>query len=501
MSTTTTANGWALEVVRGKDTGRRYALRPGEMVLGSKPGGPSAIDLADQEADSPRRMAPQQAKIECRTQGVTLTDLESPGGTFVNRQRILPGQARALQGGDVIQVGAVQLKVVADAAPATPSASSPPAAAKPSAPQPPPLPTPSRPSPPPVSAQFAKTGAFLFNLKSGATCRSWDDFLTISAQRWSDLRDELISGRLAAFLASIGRSELSPDPNLPGTPDERLDAWLGRVPASRTAQPELNVHPATLVVRVAAGGGITRRKLVINNTGHRLLRATARVEPAATTWLKIAPEFASKSFVTVEETELPLEIATPDVYRGSLTASVVIESNCGTQRIGVVLEPPVGPDDIPVGPAAPTPRAEWGLADWVARQPSQLRFVACTVIGFLGRLALGIASALFASDGPRPGLLGPVLLWAVLGALLGLWVARSRGERRDWLACGFAGAIAGILVAALFVAACRSIEPLLGAALSGWLLVDAALWAGIGVAFAGSSLWLLPVKGTKGSAI
>ena len=57
-------------------------------------------------------MAARQAQLDLSAQGLTIRDLESPGGTFVNRQRLLPGQSRTLQPGDLIQLGGVQLKVV-----------------------------------------------------------------------------------------------------------------------------------------------------------------------------------------------------------------------------------------------------------------------------------------------------------------------------------------------------------------------------------------------------
>src|SRR5437764_1320086 len=82
-----------------------------------------------------------------------------------------------------------------------------------------------------------------FVLGPGAVCRSWDDFLTVSAQRWRAMRDELVTGRLAAFLVSSHHAQLAPSPDAPGTPDERLDAWLASIPTTRPSQPELDVHP------------------------------------------------------------------------------------------------------------------------------------------------------------------------------------------------------------------------------------------------------------------
>ena len=88
------SNGWSLEVVRGREAGRVYALGRGETVLGNALGGGPGIDLGHQEGDSPRRMAARQAQLDLSAQGLTVRDLDSPGGTFVNRQRLLPGQSR-----------------------------------------------------------------------------------------------------------------------------------------------------------------------------------------------------------------------------------------------------------------------------------------------------------------------------------------------------------------------------------------------------------------------
>src|SRR4051794_25077897 len=107
MTTDTASDTWALEIVRGPDAGRRYTLGAGAVVLGNALNGEPGIDLSDQERASPRRMAARQAKVEVTYGSVTLRDLDSPGGTFVNRQRVLPGEGRPLHVGDVIQLGGV----------------------------------------------------------------------------------------------------------------------------------------------------------------------------------------------------------------------------------------------------------------------------------------------------------------------------------------------------------------------------------------------------------
>lgn len=249
MSASKAADNWSLEVVRGREAGRRYALPAGwgEVVLGNAPGAGTTIDLSDQEANSPRRMAARQARLE-RGAGdrLALRDLGSPGGTFVNQQRVTPGEPRPLAVGDLIQLGGVQLRVVASNGPAAP----PSPAAKPTATTPP------RPAGP---------VAINFTIKAGATCRSLDDFLAVAAQRWADLRDELTTGRLGAYFAGIGRPDLVPAPDAPGSPDDRLDAWLGALPTTRPGRAEMDVHPSRIAVKATSGGGTTRRKVRVTN--------------------------------------------------------------------------------------------------------------------------------------------------------------------------------------------------------------------------------------------
>src|SRR5262245_60658290 len=116
MPSTAADHRWELEVVRGREVGRRHPLDQGEIVLGNALEGARGIDLACQEASSPRRMAGRQASLTVSGESLIIRDLESPGGTFVNRQRLLAGQARSLQPGDILQLGGVQLQVRREAA-------------------------------------------------------------------------------------------------------------------------------------------------------------------------------------------------------------------------------------------------------------------------------------------------------------------------------------------------------------------------------------------------
>jgi hypothetical protein len=478
MNSTTVANGWSLEVVRGKEVGRTFALNGGASVLGNAPGGGPSIDLSGQEAGSARRMAARQAELECSSEGLLLRDLDSPGGTFVNRQRILPGQARPLQPGDVIQLGGVQLKVVTGA---RPPASSPPPMAPVSAPKPGPLPAP-------------------YTLATGATCRTWDDFLTVAAQRWTAMRDELTSGRLAAFLVAQRRPDLAPSPHTPGTPDERLDAWLGGLPATRQAGPELDVHPPALNVRAVPGGGVTRQTVRVTNTGVRLLRSTVRVEPQDASWLRVGAEFARAPFVTVEQTEVPLEVEIPETLDRLMRAALVVEGNGGTRRVEVRVERPAAPTEVPE--AVPPTAAGPGLRAAVARWPVGVRVFGAALAGLLLRLLVAVGGALFggamSAEEAAPPLRGALVMAALAGGVGAAWLARRRGEPGDIAPAAFAGAVAGALGATVLVAACRTVEPLLGS-LPSSPVAACLLWAVLGAALAGTSAWLIPYQPTTES--
>lgn len=467
MGVKPSTNGWSLEVVRGKDVGRSFALNGGALVLGNSLGGEVGIDLSEQEGTAPRRMAAKQAQLECTAAGLILRDLDSPGGTFVNRQRILPSQARTLQAGDVIQLGSVQLKVVSGAA--KPAQATEPKPAE-SAPPAVPLPEP-------------------FTLATGAACRSWDDFLTVSAQRWPAMREELTSGRLAAFLVKARRPDLVPSPQSPGTPDERLDAWLAALPTTRPSRPELDVHPSTLTVRVVPGGGQTRQTVRITNTGYRLLRSTIRVEPAGTTWLKVADAFNRGPIVTIDQTDVAVEVEIPDTLDRAMSAALVIDGNGGSRRVDVRLErAAVAAEMLDPGPSAYVPGFD--LPSAIARRSIPVRVAVGVLAGLLLRSLL-MAGAYVSAGAP---LRGAIVVMAAAGACCAAAVAGRRGEKRDLFPAAFAGAVGGALVAAVMSAASQALEL---RAIASNAAVACLLWAGVGAGLAAISAWLIPFQ--KGS--
>ncbi len=206
-----------------RDVGRVFDLAGGEVVLGNALDGGAGLDLRDQEGGSPRRMAARQAVLETNGPDLVIRDLDSPGGTFVNRQRLLAGQARRLQPGDEIQLGGVQLRVG--------DRQGPPARVEP---------------PTPVAINHQVPAGRLpvpYAIDGNVSCKTWDDFLVVAAQRWRVLGEELASGRLADYLRRIQRTDLLPRPDPARSIDEQLDQWLARLPATQSSAPSSTCTP------------------------------------------------------------------------------------------------------------------------------------------------------------------------------------------------------------------------------------------------------------------
>lgn len=459
-------NGWSLEVVRGRQAGRSYALTTPETVLGNALSGRAGIDLGDQEGDSPRRMAARQAVLSKTPAGLSVRDLESPGGTFVNRQRVLPGQSVTLRPGDVIQVGGVQLRVVggSNGRPISPAAS--PTSAPPSSP---------------------------FVTKNGAACRTWDDFLRVAAQRWGDLRDELTSSRLAAWLSTIGRPDLVVHPAPGATADEHLDAWLARLPTTTPARPELEVHPARLVIRVAPGGGTLLRSVQVANVGHRLLHVRASIEPAGA-WVVVSSPFADGPQTVVDATHIPLQIAVPASLPRPLRATLRLDGDGGSKAVELILEAKTASDSV-----APPPRPVGpGFRGRLSKIPATTRLVGLGPGGVALRLVVALAGGI-GSPPVTPGLTGVAALFALSFGVVGAFVAGRRGGISAVGPAAASAAVAGCGVAAVVVAACRVIEPVLGA-WSASPVASSLLWGALGAVTACLSLWLAPPRSAKEEA-
>lgn len=504
------SNTWSLEVIRGQDTGRTYVLAPGETVLGNALNGSPGLDLGRHEGEGPRKMAPRQASLRRSEQGLALQDLDSPGGTFVNRQRLLPGQSRTLQVGDVIQLGGVQLKVVEPSPAATPKATPP--SAVPPAPKPSPPPPPIPPATPAPTASKSPTLPAPFVLASGATCRTWDDFLTVSAQRWTSLRDELSSGRLAAYFVSIQKPAFAPSPNGTGTPDERLDAWLATLPMSRPGQPELDVHPATIVVRAVPGGGSTRVSFKVTNTGYRLLRSTVRVDQGCASWIRIISGSQGSEFTTVDQSDITLELTIPEGSSLPRPGFLTVDSNGGTKRVEVRLERPSAGGFPSVDEDATAGSLD--LLDFLSGQ-SFARRVAIFALVALGLRTVvvigGMASGVLATKGdasPSGGMTPPSQFFAIAAlfsmgfAVLMTRVANRSSTSKELFSPWFAAVSVGLFVTALVTSLRQLLESRLGLGDGLFLgtLLPVVLWGALGAVLGVASTKLIPTR-TNGTEV
>jgi hypothetical protein len=102
-----------LVVFRGQRLNVEYPIYEGDNYIGRADEKPVDIDLDDQEAPDRVWSSRQHAIITFEDSKLSIEDLNSTNGTFVNRSRVHPGQKRPLQLNDVIQIGTVQMRVKA----------------------------------------------------------------------------------------------------------------------------------------------------------------------------------------------------------------------------------------------------------------------------------------------------------------------------------------------------------------------------------------------------
>jgi pSer/pThr/pTyr-binding forkhead associated (FHA) protein len=101
-----------LLVMRGQKRNVEYPIYEGLNFIGRADEKPVDIDLEDQEPPDRIWCSRQHAVISFENDQLTVEDLNSSNGTYVNRSRLYPGQKRPLAVNDIIQIGNVQMKVV-----------------------------------------------------------------------------------------------------------------------------------------------------------------------------------------------------------------------------------------------------------------------------------------------------------------------------------------------------------------------------------------------------
>ena len=102
-----------LVVQRGLKINEEYSIFAGDNYIGRADEKPVDIDLTFQEPEDRVWCSRQHALVvyDDASGNLTIEDLNSSNGTFVNRERVYPGQPRQLFVGNTIQIGTVHMRV------------------------------------------------------------------------------------------------------------------------------------------------------------------------------------------------------------------------------------------------------------------------------------------------------------------------------------------------------------------------------------------------------
>ncbi len=101
-----------LVVLRGQKRNVEYPIFEGLNFIGRADDKPVDIDLEDQEPPDRVWCSRQHACIDFEGGQISIEDLNSANGTFLNRGKLYPGQKKQLSVNDVIQIGNVQMKLI-----------------------------------------------------------------------------------------------------------------------------------------------------------------------------------------------------------------------------------------------------------------------------------------------------------------------------------------------------------------------------------------------------
>jgi hypothetical protein len=243
--------------------------------------------------------------------------------------------------------------------------------------------------------------------------------------------------------------------------------------------------------------------LRITNVGFRLLRSRARVEPPDARWVRVLPPFDAGDFLTIDETELPLEIEIPEGLGRTHDAEIVLEWNGGIRRVpvsvGAPKQPMVVPDFFEASPGLAGAGLVRPLADTIRTVPAPARVVAGIAVALAVRSAIFAASLLpVGATAVGPSLTAIAIFCAGVGSVLGLATGwRKSNNAQDAAMSAIAAALAGILAAALLHAFVRTIEAPIGSGNLSTVTVG-LVWAALGCAVAGLTVLIVPYRAPTG---
>jgi pSer/pThr/pTyr-binding forkhead associated (FHA) protein len=101
-----------LVVTRGDATGRAFALKEGDNLVGRadpEAGASPEVDLEEIDVDA--KVSRRHAIVSCRGATCSIEDVGSLNGTFLNRgPRLTPGERSDLRPGDEVVIGKTFLR-------------------------------------------------------------------------------------------------------------------------------------------------------------------------------------------------------------------------------------------------------------------------------------------------------------------------------------------------------------------------------------------------------
>ncbi len=105
-----------MTIVRGGRQGHEFPLEPGNNLVGRWDPETGAFPEVDMEADDPEaKISRKHALIRIENGKITVEDIGSLNGTYVNRQpRLAPGNPVELKSGDEIIIGKTFLKLTVE---------------------------------------------------------------------------------------------------------------------------------------------------------------------------------------------------------------------------------------------------------------------------------------------------------------------------------------------------------------------------------------------------
>ncbi|MBY0526601.1 MAG: FHA domain-containing protein [Gemmataceae bacterium] len=100
-----------LSVVRGQRVGAAYPIKEGSTMIGREGGDAVDVNLDELERAELPVAAPQHACVRLENNCLTVEDLKTEHGTYVNRTRLAWSTPYPIKADDIIQIGTVQFRV------------------------------------------------------------------------------------------------------------------------------------------------------------------------------------------------------------------------------------------------------------------------------------------------------------------------------------------------------------------------------------------------------